>query len=219
MKYRLVVFDWDGTIADSTGLIAECIQLAAIDCGLPPPSTEAATHIIGLGIMDSTQQLFPTLDQAGLQQFAERYRAHYVPRDHELRLFDGIDAVLKNLTHEERFLAVATGKPRRGLERAFETFADRGLRQHFHFTRCADEGWPKPHPDMLHKLMSFTGVSANETLMIGDTTHDLNMAANAGCDGLGVAYGAHQIEKLMSSPNRGIMHSVAALDDWLRLNG
>lgn len=215
MRYRLVIFDWDGTVMDSTGLIAECIQLAAADCGLAPPSTIEAKHIIGLGILDSTKMLFPALDETGLRYFAERYRAHYVPRDGEVKLFDGIENVLHELAHEARFLAVATGKPRRGLERAF---AHSGLGHHFHYTRCADEGFAKPHPEMLEKLMSFTGVLPNETLMIGDTTHDLNMAAAAGCDGLGVSYGAHFPEKLQSSPHRAILPTVSALADWLRKN-
>jgi len=216
MKYRLVVFDWDGTIMDSTGLIAECIQLAANDCGLMPPSTEAAKHIIGLGILDSTRMLFPYLDAAGLQQFAQRYRAHYVPRDGEVRLYEGIETVLSDLAQAERFLAVATGKPRRGLDLAF---ANCGLLPHFHFTRCADEGFPKPHPDMLEKLMSFACVDADETLMIGDTTHDLEMAAAAGCDALGVSYGAHHPEKLLSSPHRAVLSNVTALNDWLNTHG
>ena len=212
MKYRLVVFDWDGTIMDSTGLIAECIQRAAADCGLPAPTTDAAKHIIGLGLADSTRALFPGVDEATLQQFAACYRARYVPRDGELRLYEGIETVLKNLAHGDRFLAVATGKPRRGLDRAF---AHCGLQHHFHYTRCADEGFAKPHPEMLEKLMSFTGVASQETLMIGDTTHDLDMAAAAGCDALGVGYGAHSTEKLAQSAHRAIVPSVDALSAWL----
>ena len=200
---------------NSTGLIAECIQLAALDCDLPLPTIEAAKHIIGLGIIDSTRLLFPNLNDAGLQKFAERYRAHYVPRDGTVLLYEGIEEVLKDLTHEERFLAVATGKPRRGLERAF---VHCGLQHYFHYSRCADEGFAKPHPDMLEKLMSFTGVAATETLMIGDTTHDLDMAASAGCDGLGVSYGAHQSEKLASSSHCAILPTVVALSAWLQHN-
>jgi phosphoglycolate phosphatase len=156
--------------------------------------------------------LFPELDEDGLDQFALRYRAHYVPRDGEVRVFDGVPALLTSLAHDERFLTVATGKPRRGLERAFD---HSGLRHHFQFSRCADEGWPKPHPDMLEKLMSFTGLTAHETLMIGDTTHDLDMAAAAGCDAVGVAYGAHHVEGLRVVAHRHIAESVGDLRDWL----
>jgi phosphoglycolate phosphatase len=215
IKYRMVVFDWDGTIMDSTSLIAECLQAAARDMSLPPPSTEEAKHIIGLGIRDSTRILFPMIanDDAKLTAFAERYRAHYLPRDQELRLYQGIPELLAQLKHDDRFLAVATGKPRRGLERAFDAC---GLRHHFHYTRCADEGFPKPHPDMLERLMSFTGVAADETIMIGDTTHDLELAANAGCDAIGVTYGAHDHDKLLTRESRTIVHSVPELSAWLR---
>jgi phosphoglycolate phosphatase len=216
MKYRLIVFDWDGTIMDSTGLIAECIQLAAADCNLPTPSLEAAKHIIGLGIVDSTRHLFPALNDDGIALFAARYRTHYLPRDNEVRLYAGIEDVLLSLAHEARFLAVATGKPRKGLNRAFQYC---GLAHHFHYTRCADEGFAKPHPDMLEKLMSYTGVSANETLMIGDTTHDLEMAFAAGCAGLGVSYGAHTLNKLLSTPSIAVVDDVEALKAWLILNG
>ncbi len=200
---------------DSTSLIAECIQLAAADCQLIAPSTADAKHIIGLGIRDSTRILFPNLDDATLDAFAERYRAHYLPREGEVRLYDGIEQVLAGLAHVERFLAVATGKPRRGLERAFDHC---GLRHHFAYTRCADEGWPKPHPDMLDKLMSFAGAEKHETLMIGDTTHDLQMAAAAGCDGLAVSYGAHHPEVLHHAPAKQVLHSVKELSTWLMQN-
>lgn len=215
MRYRLVVFDWDGTVVDSTGLIAECIQLTASDCGLEVPSTTAAKHIIGLGIRDSINHLFPALDPEVVERFAARYREHYVPRDGEVQLYDGIENVLNSLAHRERFLGVATGKPRRGLERAFDHC---GLRRHFHFTRCADEGWPKPHPDMLEKLMAFTGVEPAETLMIGDTTHDLEMAAAAKCDAVAVSYGAHTTEWLRTAPHRYVAHSVEDLNTWLMNN-
>jgi phosphoglycolate phosphatase len=215
MKYRLIAFDWDGTIMDSTGLIADCIQRAASDCGLTPPSTVAAKHIIGLGIQDSVRHLFPTLTDAEHDAFAMSYRGHYLPRDGEVLLYSGIETLLAEVTHSERFLAVATGKPRRGLERAF---ANCGLKSFFHYSRCADEGQPKPHPEMLETLMRYTGVGPTETLMIGDTTHDLDMAAAAGCAGLGVSYGAHSAEKLRTSPSCAVLHSVEELREWLRTN-
>ncbi|MBL8512324.1 MAG: HAD hydrolase-like protein, partial [Betaproteobacteria bacterium] len=145
-RYELVVFDWDGTLMDSTGLIAECIGLAAADLGFPVPSVDAAKEVIGLGLLASTQRLFPQLGDADRLQFAARYRYHYVPRDHEAKLYAGVPELLKGLCRPERFLAVATGKPRAGLERAF---AYSGLKSFFHFSRCADEGFTKPHPDML----------------------------------------------------------------------
>jgi len=211
-RFDLIVFDWDGTIIDSTGLIAECIQLAAADVGLPAPTTIKAKHIIGLGLTQSIQILFPDLSDVDIQRFVAAFRNHYVPRDDEAPLYDGIAALLANLAHTERFLAVATGKPRAGLERAF---AYTGLRSHFHFTRCGDEGMPKPHPDMLLKLMNFTGVAPHRVLMIGDTTHDLELARNAGVAAIGVAYGAHPAEALNRHQPEWVAHDVAELSNWL----
>jgi phosphoglycolate phosphatase len=214
-RYDLIVFDWDGTIMDSTGLIAECIQLAAIDMDLAVPSVQAAKSIIGLGINDSVKRLFPTLDPAMQTRYALAYRHHFVARDHEAPLYAGIRELLVELASPERFLAVATGKPRAGLERAF---AHTGLKPHFHYTRCADEGFPKPHPDMLLKLMDFTGVAPERTIMIGDTSHDLELARNAGVDAVAVTYGAHPREVLTGYPSRAIAGSVDELAQWITLN-
>ena len=214
-RYDLIVFDWDGTIMDSTGLISECIQLAARDQGLPIPSITEAKSIIGLGLRDSTRQLFPDLDPAAQAAFAHAYRQHYVPRDHEAPVYDGIRELLVALDHSERYLAVATGKPRAGLERAF---AHSGLKSAFHFSRCADEGLPKPHPDMLLKLMDFTSIPKARTLMIGDTVHDLDLARNAGVASVAVTYGAHPAELLSSRPSLAVVNSVVELAAWLNQN-
>lgn len=214
-RYDLIVFDWDGTIMDSTGLIADCIQLAARDMKLPIPTIEQAKSIIGLGINDSVRRLFPQLDAATQMQYALAYRRHFVARDHEAPLYDGIRELLTSLAAPERFLAVATGKPRAGLERAF---GHTGLKSHFHYSRCADEGFPKPHPDMLLRLMEFTAVSPDRTLMIGDTTHDLELAGNAGVDALAVTYGAHPRSALASLPALGVFDSVGELSAWMRKN-
>ena len=213
--FDLIVFDWDGTIMDSTGLISECIQLAARDRGLPIPSIEAAKSIIGLGIQESTQRLFPDIDHAAQTAFALAYRHRFVPRDHEAPLYDGIRELLVALDQSTRFLAVATGKPRAGLERAF---AHTGLKSSFHFSRCADEGFAKPHPDMLYKLMEFTGVSPTRTLMIGDTTHDLDLAQNAGVAAVAVTYGAHSARLLASRPHLALVNTVSELAVWLNQN-
>jgi phosphoglycolate phosphatase len=215
-RYDLVVFDWDGTISDSTSLIAECIQLAARDLGLDEPAEQEAKSIIGLGLAASTQSLFPGLSDADRMRFALRFREHYVPRDHEAPVYAGIRELLVSLDRPERFLAVATGKPRRGLDRAF-TYT--GLKPHFHITRCGDEGFSKPHPDMLEHIMDFTGVSANRTLMIGDTTHDLELAENAGTEAVAVTYGAHQRATLSTRPSRAIVDTVAELSAWLGEHG
>jgi len=214
-RYDLIVFDWDGTIMDSTGLIADCIQRAAREMTLPIPTLEQAKSIIGLGINDSTRRLFPQLDAVAQTQYALAYRRLFVARDHEAPLYAGIRELLTSLATTGRFLAVATGKPRAGLERAF---GYTGLKAHFHYSRCADEGFPKPHPDMLLKLMDFTAVGPDRTLMIGDTTHDLELAHNAGVDALAVTYGAHPRNALASMPALGVFDSVEALSAWMQTN-
>ncbi len=211
-RYDLVVFDWDGTLMDSTGLIADCIRLAAQDLRFPVPSVQDAKQIIGLGLVPSLALLFPRLSELDQQAFVARFREHYLPRDHEASLYPGVVDLLKNLAAPERCLAVATGKPRRGLERAF---VHSGLREHFHFSRCGDEGFAKPHPDMLLKLMQFSGADAARTLMIGDTTHDMLMAHNAGVAAVGVAYGAHRREALQGTGALAIADNVPELAAWL----
>ncbi|MEO8102312.1 MAG: HAD-IA family hydrolase [Betaproteobacteria bacterium] len=214
-RYDLIVFDWDGTIMDSTGLIADSIQLAAREMRLPVPTLEQAKSIIGLGINDSTRRLFPQLDASAQTRFALTYRKYFVARDHEAPLYDGIRELLSSLASPQRFLAVATGKPRAGLERAF---GHTGLKSHFHYSRCGDEGFPKPHPDMLRRLMDFSAVEPDRTLMIGDTTHDLELAQNAGVDALAVTYGAHPRAALAGLPARDIVDSVDELSRWIRTN-
>ncbi len=215
-NFDLIVFDWDGTIINSTGLIADCIQQAARDLQLRIPTTAQAKHIIGLGLLQSTETLFPELSSADRSRFAARFREHYVPRDHEAPLYPGIVELLDSLAAPERFLAVATGKPRGGLERAF---AHTGLKTRFHYSRCGDEGFAKPHPDMLMKLMDFTAVPPSRTLMIGDTSHDLQMAQNAGVTAVAVTYGAHPAELLAQYPAQAQVDSVAALGTWLASHG
>ena len=214
-RYDLIVFDWDGTIMDSTCLIAECIQLAASDRGLPIPSTESAKSIIGLGIQESTLRLFPALDRDAQTAFASAYRKHFVPRDHEAPVYDGMPDLLAGLSNAGRYLAVATGKPRMGLERAFE---HSGLKSRFHFSRCADEGFAKPHPDMLLKLMDFTAVPPERTLMIGDTIHDLELASNANVAAVAVTYGAHSAALLATRQSVHMVDTVNELARWLNTN-
>src|SRR5690242_6958363 len=176
-RFDLLVFDWDGTVVDSASHIAESVQAAAADLSLPVPSDRDARHIIGLGLIDAMVYLFPALPPERYPQLAERYRHHYLAGDHKIELFAGAYEALVAMRTAGFQLAVATGKARRGLERAFESTR---LAPVFHASRCADEGEPKPHPDMLLYLLNSMGVAPERTLMIGDTTHDLIMARNAG---------------------------------------
>jgi phosphoglycolate phosphatase len=210
-----IVFDWDGTLMDSTGLIALCIQLASREIGLSAPTDADAKHIIGLGPDDSSRILFPDLDEAKRLELAFRYRRHFVDRDHEAPLFPGVKMMLEDLRNRGIMLGVATGKTRPGLERAFE---QTGLKAMFDFSRCADEGFPKPHPDMLLKLMAFAGRDKERVLMIGDTTHDLELAANAGVRSVAVSYGAHSESELLRHEPMKCFQSVDALHTWLSKN-
>jgi phosphoglycolate phosphatase len=215
VSYRLVVFDWDGTIIDSAGAIAECIRDAAGDLGLEVPTREQASHVIGLGLHDALRHAVPSLPAERTAEFVERYRQHFRAREDEMDLFPGMRELLASL-HAGRILGIATGKSRRGLDRALEAT---GLRPYFRASRCADETHPKPHPGMLLELMAELEVPAAQALMIGDTSHDLDMARAAGVDALAVTYGAHAEEGLRSCQPRACLASVAELDRWLTQHG
>lgn len=214
-RYPLIVFDWDGTLLDSAAAIVRAIQAAAADMGIEPPPNERARHVIGLGLMDALSHAVPDLPREAYPRMVERYRHHYLSRDHELSLFEGVDELIAELHGRGHWLAVATGKSRKGLDRALE-FS--GLRRYFHATRCADECFSKPHPAMLHELMDELGMAPEACLMIGDTTHDLLMAQNAGVDSLAVSFGAHPTEQLLAAQPRACVHSPAELRAWLAAN-
>jgi phosphoglycolate phosphatase len=214
-RYELIVFDWDGTLMDSAGMIVHCVQEAARDLDIPPPTEERARHIIGLGLGDALRYALPDLPEGRYEELVERYRHHYLSRDHELVLFAGADSLVQSLAGSGYWLGVATGKSRRGLDRALE---HSGLGACFHATRCADECHSKPHPQMLEELMAEFAVSPATTLMIGDTTHDLLMAQNAGVDAVAVAYGAHQRAALEVVTPIYCAESVGDLAVWLAQN-
>jgi phosphoglycolate phosphatase len=214
-RYRLLVFDWDGTLADSTGIIAGAIQQACRDLGLPAPDDAAARFVIGLGLADALRQVAPTLPAEDYPRLSERYREHYLARDPEIPLFGGAREMLDELDARGFLLAVATGKSRVGLSRAL---AQQGLAHRFVASRCADEGFPKPHPDMLLSLMDRCGAEPKETLMIGDTTHDLALARNAGASALAVTYGAHHADGFSEWSPVATVGSIEELSAWLRAN-
>ena len=214
-KYDLIVFDWDGTLMDSAAMIVHSVQAAARDLGLTPPDEQRARHIIGLGLVEALRHALPDLPEARYDDLVDRYRHHYLSRDHELTLFDGVEAMLQDLRENQCWLAVATGKSRKGLDRALESS---GLGALFHATRCADECHSKPHPQMLEELMAEFAVLPASTLMIGDTTHDLLMAKNAGVDAVAVSYGAHPLEALATVASRHCAHSINDLAQWLKSN-
>lgn len=214
--YRLIVFDWDGTLSDSTTLIATSLQAALRDMGEPVPDETAARFVIGLGLVDALRRVAPGLPAARHRELSAHYRKHFLAAEDTVPLFAGASDLLAELDRAGYFVAVATGKSRAGLDRAL---AQNALAGRFHATRCADEGRPKPHPDMLLHLMDRVGVAPRETLMIGDTTHDLELARNAGVDAVAVGYGAHALDGLARMAPRALVHSVAELRGWLRENG
>lgn len=211
-QFNLLIFDWDGTLMDSAGAIVASIQAACRDLAIAEPTDEESRHIIGLGLHEALTTLLPDLEETDYPKLVDRYRFHFLARDHELPLFPGVSEGIAMLGDAGFMLAVATGKSRRGLERAFE---HSGLRNLFQGSRCADESFSKPHPAMVEELMDEFGSTPQQTLVIGDTTHDLQMAANAGVASLAVSYGAHPKNNLLALSPLACADSFLEANQWL----
>ncbi len=212
VRYQAVVFDWDGTLVDSTPLIAEAILRAAADIGVPVPDRAQASHVIGLGLADALARVVPDLPRERIAEFAARYHAHFRAGEDRIRFFDGAVGLLDDLQRRGVQLAVATGKSRAGLARALQAA---GLEAHFSAVRCADQTHPKPHPAMLQELSEELAVAPGAMLMIGDTSHDLQMAAAAGVGAIGVSYGAHPRHELERLRPLAVVDSPAQLREWV----
>ena len=212
-RFELLVFDWDGTLMDSTALIVASLQAACSDLGLPVPTDERAQHIIGLGLHDALAHVLPGVAPAEYPRVAERYGHHFRLRDPETPLFAGAEATLRELAAAGHRLAIATGKSRRGLDRAL---GQTGLAPLFAATRCGDESASKPDPGMLIDLMRLLGTAPGKTLMIGDTTHDLQMAINAGVPAVAAAYGAHPRGQLAALQPLACLDRPQELWHWLK---
>jgi phosphoglycolate phosphatase len=215
LNFDLIAFDWDGTLFDSTKIIVRCIQAAVRDVGGTVPSDEAAGYVIGLGLMQALAHAAPDVPPEKYPELGARYRHHYIGHQNDISLFDGVLPLLAALRARGHLLSVATGKSRHGLDEALQAVE---LKGRFDGSRTADETAGKPHPRMLHELMDEFGVSPARTLMIGDTTHDLQMALNAGCASVGVSYGAHESAAFDALQPRFVAHSVQDLHDWLARN-
>jgi phosphoglycolate phosphatase len=211
-QFDLIAFDWDGTLFDSTAIIARCIQMAVRDVGGTVPSDKEAAYVIGMGLMQALAHAAPDVPEDRYPELGARYRHHYLAHQNDISLFDGVLPMLTELKVRHHWLAVATGKSRRGLDEALHAADLKGM---FDSSRTADETAGKPHPRMLQELMSEFGVEPERVLMIGDTTHDLQMAINAGCPSVGVSYGAHEPEVFQALKPRHVAHSVRELHDWL----
>jgi phosphoglycolate phosphatase len=211
-RFDLLVFDWDGTLMDSAACIASSLQAACADLGYAVPSERDARYIIGLGLNDALAHVLPGLAVTEYPRVADRYRHHFLKADAGTALFAGAAEMLRSLHQAGHLLAVATGKSRRGLDRAL---AATGLAPYFHATRCADEGCSKPDPQMLHRLLGHLNVQPTRALMIGDTTHDMQMALAAGMERLAVSHGAHEKGELLQYHPLACVSDCRELRIWL----
>ena len=214
-QFDLIAFDWDGTLFDSTALITRAIQAAVADVGGTVPTDQSASYVIGMGLMQALAHAAPDVPKEKYPLLGERYRHHYMARQHDLSLFDGVLPLLAELKDRHHWLTVATGKSRTGLNDVLRTVELQGM---FDASRTADETAGKPSPLMLEELMAEFGVDPERTLMIGDTTHDLQMALNAGCASVGVSYGAHEPDAFHALKPLHVAHSVRELHSWLSAN-
>jgi phosphoglycolate phosphatase len=211
-RFDLIAFDWDGTVADSTAIITRSIQEAVRDVGGTVPSDEQASYVIGMALMQALVHAAPDVPAEKYGELGNRYRYHFFKHQDDICLFPGILPLLADLRARGHWLAVATGKSRMGLNHAFQ---DGQLRGMFDGSRTADETAGKPSPLMLQELMAEFGVEPGRVLMIGDTTHDLQMAVNAGCASVGVSYGAHAPDQFGPLGPLFVAESVAELHRWL----
>ncbi|MFM1880822.1 MAG: hypothetical protein RLZZ344_1056 [Pseudomonadota bacterium] len=209
----VLIFDWDGTLVDSTQTIAQAIRLSCADLGLTVPSMADAQYVIGLGLQDALARVAPDLPADRAPELSMRFRHHYLSRDQLLVPFEGITRLLSDLQAAGVVMAVATGKSRQGLERAFDTTQTRGF---FTTSRCADESVPKPGPEMVLEICADLDIDPDNALVVGDTTHDIGMAHAAGAKALAVSYGAHEREALIRLSPLDCVATVADLDQWMR---
>ncbi len=213
-RLNLLVFDWDGTLMDSEARIVSCMQAAIEDLGLESRDVASISNIIGLGLHEAISSLYPGCDNTLVTSMTDRYRYHFLTANPtRSELFPGAEETVRGLGEAGYLLAVATGKGRRGLDRVLE---ETGLGNYFHATRCADETFSKPHPQMLEELMNELGAEPGETLMIGDTEYDMQMATNARTHSLAVSYGVHEKERLLRHRPLHCLDAIDELDGWLQ---
>lgn len=210
--YRLVVFDWDGTLMDSVAQIVAAMHASMRDLNIEILSTDKVKNIIGLGLREAIDALYPGQDDSFFQRFVERYKQHWFGLSHQSRLFPGAEQTLRLLKEQGLMLAVATGKGRQGLNKVL---ADSGLADYFHTTRCADETTSKPDPRMLNEIMAELDVKPEQTIMIGDSEYDMEMARNAGVTPIAATYGVHTWERLFQFNPLLRLDALSELGDWI----
>ncbi|NOX08747.1 MAG: HAD-IA family hydrolase [Gammaproteobacteria bacterium] len=209
---RLIVFDWDGTLMDSVAQIVDAMHASMRDLNLEVLAEDQVKNIIGLGLREAIDALYPGRDDVFLQRFIERYRHYWFALSAQSELFPGAKQTLKLLQEQGLMLAIATGKGRQGLDKVL---ADTGLADYFQVTRCADETTSKPHPHMLHEIMSELDVKPEQTIMIGDTIYDMEMARNANVEPIAATYGVHEWERLLQFNPLFRLDELIELGDWV----
>lgn len=210
---RLVIFDWDGTLSNSVDRIVECLQYAAGETGLSVPSVTEGREIIGLGLKEALEHLFPNIDEPTFLALRQSYSHHYQSRDAEpAALYHGVEETLQQLREMGIWLAVATGKSRAGLDRVLLGLE---MRDYFDSSRCADETVSKPHPRMLHELLDEFDLAPHQALMVGDTEYDMEMALRAQVPRVAVSYGAHDSERLHRYGLVGCVDHIVEIIDLL----
>jgi len=218
MKYKkeLIVFDWDGTLMDSQARIVNCFRAAIRDMKLAERNDSQLSNIIGLGFREALLSLYPDDGEHFHGELVERYRRYFLHEDTTpSALFSGTRGLLASLNQRDYFIAIATGKGRNGLDRAL---TQNEVEHHFHASRCADETRSKPHPQMLEELMDYFAVTPEDTIMIGDTEYDLEMANNAGVQCLGVSHGVHEQARLEKFNPVTCVADINELNSWLNDN-
>ncbi|CAM5198225.1 Phosphoglycolate phosphatase OS=Castellaniella defragrans OX=75697 GN=HNR28_003021 PE=4 SV=1 [Castellaniella defragrans] len=212
-RYRAVIFDWDGTLMDSTHHITGALIAACRDLGLHEPTAQEAGWVIGLSLQAALYRLVPELNPDNVDAFIDSYKSHFHQLQHEMHLFEGQEQLLRELHAQGVVLGVATGKSRKGLDAMLSRL---DLGSVFDATRSADEARGKPDPDMLEQLMLELDVPPEEMVMVGDTAHDILMARAAEVDSLAVGYGAHAIPELVSAEPTALAATVAQMQGWVR---
>ena len=211
--YKLIIFDWDGTLMDSQARIVDCLKSAADDLQLNQLTHNTLKNIIGLGLHEAISSLYPQLQDEQIIYFADRYRYHFLTANETPSgLFADVKQMLEGLIDKGFMLAIATGKARRGLDPVLE---ETGLTNLFHGSRCADETRSKPHPQMLEELLDDFGIVADDAVMVGDTEYDMLMANSLGMDALAVSYGVHDKNDILKHKPLACVDSIMALSDWL----
>jgi len=214
-KIKFIVFDWDGTLMDSEAQIVSCLHAAIADLGLEPMDDDTVKNVIGLGLREAIDTLVPGRNDQFHQTFVEFYRTHWF-QSGKSALFEGAREVLDIIRQQDMLLGIATGKARRGLKRVLD---ETGLEPLFHATRCADEAHSKPHPQMLLDMMQELGVGPEETIMVGDTEYDMEMATNAGTGKVAVRSGVHSAERLQQHAPLVCLDRVADMPGWMSETG